>query len=462
MLRHLCYCMKRLSLFKIYLSRFFSEGNERTIKAKKNIVISFGLQAISIIIGLIYVPLLINYLGAEEYGVWLTLSSVIGWFAFFDIGLGNGLRNKLTEALAKNDTRLAKEYVSTTYAIISLVFGFVLVLFYCINPFLDWSKILNTSVVGIDKLTLLAQVVFTFFVFRFIFQLIGTIYLAYQMPAVNNAISPVSNIISLLIILILLKTSDGSLLALGTVLSAVPVFVFIIFSFLAFRKRFHSIRPSINSIKFKHSRSLLSLGVKFFISQVAALILFSLSNIIIAQVLSPKEVTEYNIAFKYFSVSLMAITIVLSPIWSAVTDAYIKEDFNWLKSTLRKLNRLGIVFISIAALQLVFSDFIYRIWVGDKVNIPFILSLAMFFDIAWSSFSASYSSFINGFGKLKLGLIIVWFRLLVFVPMAIYMTKIFGVSGIVWASVLGKLFTIFGIIQVNKIINKRAYGIWNQ
>jgi hypothetical protein len=100
--------------------------------------------------------------------------------------------------------------------------------------------------------------------------------------------------------------------------------------------------------------------------------------------------------------------------------------------------------------------------VGEKVKIPFILSFAMFLDIAWSSFTASFNSFINGFGKLKLGLYIVVFRLIVFVPMAIYLTKIFGVSGIVWASLIGKLFIIFTIIQVDKILNKRAYGIWNK
>jgi O-antigen/teichoic acid export membrane protein len=454
--------MKKLSLLKSYIGRFFSEGNERTIKAKKNIIASFGLQGISIIISLIYVPLLIDYLGTEEYGVWITLSSVIGWFSFFDIGLGNGLRNKLTEALAKNNLPIAREYVSTTYAILTLVFGVVLLLFFYINPLLDWSKILNTSAVSIDKLTLLAQVVFTFFVFRFIFQLIGTIYMAYQMPALNSAISPISNIISLLIIIVLLKTSKNSLLTLGFTLSAVPVFVLIGFSLIAFQTKFKAIRPSIRSINFKHSRSLLSLGVKFFITQIAAIILFSLSNIIIAQVLSPREVTQYNISYQYFSVSLMAISIILSPIWSAVTDAYIKEDFDWLKGVLSKLNKLGFVFVLIAIIQLIFSDLIYDIWVGDRVNIPLILSLAMFFDIAWTSFSASYTSFINGFGKLKLGLVIVVFRLVIFVPLAIYLTKVFGVSGIVWASLIGKLFTVFGIIQVYKIINNRAYGIWNK
>ena len=54
-------------------------------------------------IGLVLVPLTINYLNPTKYGIWITLSSVIGWFSFFDIGLGNGLRNRFAEAIANND-----------------------------------------------------------------------------------------------------------------------------------------------------------------------------------------------------------------------------------------------------------------------------------------------------------------------------------------------------------------------
>ena len=71
----------------------------------------------------------LNYLNPVKYGIWLTLTSVIGWFAFFDLGLGNGLRNKLAEALAKNDNELARTYISTSYAIMTITIGIVYFLF---------------------------------------------------------------------------------------------------------------------------------------------------------------------------------------------------------------------------------------------------------------------------------------------------------------------------------------------
>ncbi len=108
-------------IFNQLISLLF-KGSERSKLAKKQILYSFFLKGISVAIGLMFVPLLLNYLDAERYGVWLTLTSIVGWFTFFDIGLGNGLRNRLTEALAEDKHQLAKEYVSTTYAIITLIF----------------------------------------------------------------------------------------------------------------------------------------------------------------------------------------------------------------------------------------------------------------------------------------------------------------------------------------------------
>ena len=215
---------------------FFSKGSERSNLAKKQILYSFFLKLISVVIGLLFVPLLLHYLDAERYGIWITLTSIVGWFTFFDAGLGNGLRNRLTEALAQGEQQLAKEYVSTTYAIISIIFIVVLIIFYCVNPFLHWNAILNTSRVPAKELSLLALIVFTFFLLRFIFQLIGIILMADQRPALTNAFGPIGNIVSLILIYILSLTMKGALVIMGFVLSIVPVIVLLIATFFLFRK----------------------------------------------------------------------------------------------------------------------------------------------------------------------------------------------------------------------------------
>ena len=140
---------------------FFS-GHERTVRARKNILGSFALKGISILTSLLLVPLTIDYLNPTKYGIWLTLSSVIGWFIFFDIGLGNGLRNKFAAAKAEGKHQLAKVFVSTTYAIISIIAVAMLVVFFIVNRFLDWGIILNTSN-DIHEIEQLVFIVFTVF-----------------------------------------------------------------------------------------------------------------------------------------------------------------------------------------------------------------------------------------------------------------------------------------------------------
>ena len=100
---------------------FFKSGHKRTLTIKKHIIGSVFVKGLSILVSLLLVPITLNYLDSEKYGIWLTISSVIFWFGFLDIGLGNGLRNKLAEALAGGDLKLAQKYVSTSYFVLALI-----------------------------------------------------------------------------------------------------------------------------------------------------------------------------------------------------------------------------------------------------------------------------------------------------------------------------------------------------
>ena len=91
---------KILSAFT-FLNSVINKGHKRSVKAKKNILASFLIKGGNIAISLILVPLTIHYVNPTQYGIWLTLSSIIGWFAFFDIGFGNGLRNKFAEEIGR-------------------------------------------------------------------------------------------------------------------------------------------------------------------------------------------------------------------------------------------------------------------------------------------------------------------------------------------------------------------------
>ena len=98
------------------------KGNKRSVAVKKNIILGLLIKGVSIAISIITVPLTLGYVSAEMYGIWLTISSIMMWLFFFDVGFTLGLKNKLAEAIAHNDTEKGKCLVSTTYVMMCVIF----------------------------------------------------------------------------------------------------------------------------------------------------------------------------------------------------------------------------------------------------------------------------------------------------------------------------------------------------
>lgn len=452
----------------IYISKIKSlifEGHERSVRANKNILYSFFIKGISIVSQFALVPLTLNYLDKTQYGIWLTLASLISWFSFFDIGIGHGLRNKLSEALAENNLPLAKIYVSTSYALVGGIFTLVLIAFVGINPFVNWAKILNTPP-GLNlELAKMVLFVFTFFCLRFILALIGNILFSYQKPALNNLISPLGNIVSLVIIYILTITTPGSLFWVAVTFSAVPVVILLGFNLVLFYGRFKEIAPGIRHIDLKHSNDLLGLGIQFFVIQLAGIVVFTSSNIILTQLFGPEEVTVYNISFKYFSVITMVYGIIMIPFWSAITEAYVKKEMDWIRKAIKNLELIGFGFIILSILMLIFATPIYNLWLGDSIRIPLSMNLVMCFFVVLTVLSRPYNIFINGIGKVRLQFYTAIVSIIITIPLALLFAKAFnlGPSGVVLATVCTTFPTmILWRIQYKKIIKETASGIWNK
>jgi O-antigen/teichoic acid export membrane protein len=452
-----------ISNLKLNIRDFFTRGHSRTVNARKNILIMLFIRGCSIAIGFIMVPLTIGYINPTRYGIWLTMSSIISWFSFFDIGFGNGLRNRFAEAVAQGKDDLARIYVSTTYAILGLIIIIVLIVFVLINPLLNWARILNTPETMINELRVLALIVFVFFCIQFVLRLITTVLNANQQPAKASLFDFFGSLFSLAVIYTLTRTTSGNLVYLGTAFSLTPALVLLLSSIWFYTHEYRKYAPSLKLVRFPYARNLMTLGLKFFFIQIAAVILYQTSNIIIAQLFGPEQVTPYNVAHKYFSVIPMGLGIIMMPFWSAYTEAWVKKDISWIKSTVRKLQLLILIAAAGVLIMLAFSDFIYRIWVGEKIKVPFSLSAVIALYVIINGWGSIYSFFLNGVGKIKLQLYFSFFGALINIPLALFLGKHVGISGVILATcIIGFMSAVWSPIQYYKIINNKAKGIWNK
>ena len=446
------------------IKRTIKGSDSRTSSARKNIILSFFLKGISIAISFILVPLTINYLNASEYGIWLTLSSILTWINLFDIGLGNGLRNKLVGALSINDRKLAKTYVSTTFALLILIMFVFFGSFVIANFFLHWDKILNTDPLQREILGKLVVIVFAFFCLQFVFKTVGTITIADQKPAINDLFNVVSSFLSLIIIYILTKTTHGSLSYVAITFSAAPVVVFFAAYFILFWGKYKFLRPSFSSIQFKYTKELVGLGIQFFIIQLAVnIVIYSSTNIILTQLFGSKSVTIYNIAFKYFNGLSMAYMIVISPFWSASTDAYAKNDLKWIQSSIKNLLIIFGCTVLVTLLMLYFANVFYKFWVGGNIIVPLSVSVLVAVYTLLYNLSNTFISFINGIGKIRLQLYVTIIVATLYIPLTVYFGKIWGINGVVLASAISLIpTTVLMPIQCIKLYSNKAKGIWNK
>ena len=439
------------------------KGDARTVKARKNVLASVLLKGIDGIVYLLFVPVTLGYLKSYEYGVWLTMNSILLWIDSFDIGLGNGMRNRIAEALACGDRERGRIYVSTTFLMLVMLMAGMVAIGSIAKPWIDWYSILHTNPAEVGRLGDIVYLSFLIYCLNFIFKFIGNVYLAVQLPAVNNFFVTAGHAVALLVIFILTKTAPGSLLLVAVVYCASPLLVYLLAYPVTFYKIFPYLRPSIRCFQKKYLKDLFDIGILFFLLQLSGILLFSLANLLISHMFSPERVTPYNIAYRYYSLVPMCMTIIVAPMWSATTDAYAKGELDWIRSTMRRIRKILLLALIVIAVMTIISEWIYGIWVGKDVKIGMQISFWMAVYTGILTVSLAYSNFLNGLGKLRLQTINTVAVALLFYPVCYFLGKSFEVPGVLMGMCLLNLSgMLLNMVQFHKVINGKARGIWEK
>lgn len=173
--------------------------------------------------------------------------------------------------------------------------------------------------------------------------------------------------------------------------------------------------------------------------QVAGLIIFATSNILISNLFSPSEVTNYQVAFRYYSILTLFFTIIATPFWSATTDAFAHGELAWIEKSVKNIMKvIGLVAIGAIGMTAI-AQYAYTIWVGDEVSVSLSTNALMALYTLLIIFSLAYSTILNGMGKLRLQIIFTVIAAIVFIPYALLFHKPLGMNGVIVAMILANL-----------------------
>lgn len=409
------------------MKKLIREKIKRIDKTDRSAITNLLLKPISMLLTIVYTPLLLRYLGQEQYGLWATILSLLSWINYFDVGIGQGLRNILAGQLAMGKLDQAKKAVSTAYIVLSVISSLILLISIAFVINANWYNIFNTKINM--KPTVAISVVFI--CINFVLALSNTLLYALQLServALRNCFVQVLNIFGLLFLthvqlhgLIYMAILFGCSTAIVYVFNSVSIF-----------KRYEYLTPQIREFDRSMIGKINNVGLKFFAIQIACVALFTVDNLLITNLFGGAATTPYSIVDRVFSTAYALFGAVIVPYWSKTTIAIMQSDYRWIHRSIKKLNILAVVFcLGCVFLALIFK-FIAGLWLGTNLAYPTGLIPVMCVYYCAYAFVMVNTQFINGTGRVNTQLIVMVLIGLINVPFAIFCAKSLhlGVVGI--------------------------------
>lgn len=408
-------------------------------------------KVFSVATALISIPLTLHYLGAERFGLWMTISSVIAMLSFADLGIGNGLLNSVAEANGRNDTDAIQQYISSAFAILSLVALVVLLLFYAINPYVSWAEFFNVkSPLAIQEAGSAVNIFMLCFALNIPAGVVQRAQMALQMSFVANLWLISGSLLGLVTVLAVIYFKLGLPWLVGGMVGT-PILVSILNGLIFFGKIRSDIRPRIRSIYRDAVHKVAYTGFLFFLLQVSGAVAFASDNLVLSRMLGAEAVTQYAIPEKLFSIIPMLLGMILMPLWPAYGEAKSRGDTVWIKKIFIRSLAISITLsILLASFFILFANKIFMFWVKDPGLSPFLLLLGLGLWKILEAWGVAVSLFLNGINVVRYQAFFAVLMAIFAIVLKIFFVQSIGVAGVVWATIIA--FIILNFIPLNFVI----------
>lgn len=359
-------------------------------------------RGVSVLTVLISVPLTLKYLGAERYGLWMTITSFIAFLGFADLGIGNVLVNVISKSSQTDDTTFVKKSVTSSLFFLFVAAGCLGIIFAISYQFIDWNKLFNLSSYLAKQEVGPSLILFVIcFLTNLPLSIIPRIQMGYQEGYICGIWQGISSLIGLALLAIIIRANAGlpwlvfaitGSATLGNLLNGISLFLY----------QRPWLLPKWKDVSIVVAKSILGVGLLFLFIQTANAFIFASDNIIISNVLGPDSVTTYSIPSKLYALVPTLIYIVLAPLWPAYGEANARGDAIWAKKTFLKAVTITALLCLLSSIFLVtYGKDIIKIWAGPDV--PYSIPLMIFLGI-WTtlqSLLAAIALYLNALNKIR-------------------------------------------------------------
>jgi O-antigen/teichoic acid export membrane protein len=426
----------RLSAFDTSTSE--GRSKERYRRAALTAIGSGIAKGISILTALITIPLTLDYLGAERYGLWMTISSVVLFLGFADLGMGSGLLNAISEANGKDDRQAAVNYVSSGFFLLTGMALLIVVVFILAYPYVPWPGVFNikSEIASHEAGPAMAAFVAIFAV-NLPLGLVQRLQMGYQEGYQSNLYQCLGSIFGLIAVLLVIFF-QGGLVWLVLAMAGGPAVALLLNWIILFGFQQPWLRPKWRCATGAAAKRLLQLGIMFFVLQLAATLAFASDNLVAAQILGPEAVTQYSVPMRMFSMIPIIMGMAVGPLWPAYGEAIARGELAWVRKTLIMSLRWTFFMVIFPTLFLVlFGVQIIHFWVGPKITPSYLLLTGMGIWAIMQTLSAVMAMLLSGANVVRFQIVCASLVGISALVAKILLAQVIGLPGIIWGTVIG-------------------------
>lgn len=413
------------------------------------------LKISNIVFGVAIIPLMLKFVDNATLGIWFTLLSILQWITMMDFGLAAGIRNRIAELRVGNHCKVILELTLSGLCTLFFIMFIACSLFAVFNYFLPLDFIFKN---GLEDNTGQVKIVFLLVAIAIsinvVLSLSTQVLAAYEKPIYMSLSGAITAILYFLILCVCLMLDLKGLyiLAGGYIFS---LLISGVISTYKMCKLLHIKREDVSFLKFDISL-FKGFGVKIFLIQLAALVLFSSSRLLISYSLGPEQVVYFEVAQKIIMVGLVFHSLIMNSLWSSFTVAWYSNNLTWIVDILKKLILLMVPILVCAILYYLFADEVISLWMGDKYVSSSFLYFGFSIYFVLSCWSNIFASFVNGVGEINFQLYSACFSAIINIPISLILMSQIGLPGAIFSTCISLLpYSIVGPIEVARLIKNK-------
>ncbi len=415
----------------------------RSIRTAMTGLSSVAARGLVGITSLITIPLMLRHLGAERFGLWMSIASLQAILSIADFGLGNSLLNAVAVGFGKGDEGLIWRSIRTALRMQCLLSAAIAAAFLAAYPFVDWPKLFNISSVSASAEvgpTLLILVLA--FCLRLIINVIQQAQMGLQRGYLANIWTGLGNGLSLAGIILALEHGAGlptlCLIFVGCPLVTGAANVVSWLWRMAPRSPAKGAERGLaeRAIDGGLPKQMLLVGLQFFFLQATAALIGGMDPLIAGHILGPKSVADLSVAQKPFELVSIFLVLLSQPLWPAYREAIVSRDVRWVRWTLLRALTVALLVSGIAAITMGFAGrYLISLWAGPNAHPSTMLIVGYGIANVVTTLLTQASFFLNAMGKINFQLAILAPAAVVALILKVLLTEHFGLAAIPWTTV---------------------------